>query len=193
MSIRVIYIPGIGDHRPWLQDKIIKIWLLLGLQADFHTVGWARDEDFQLKLNRLVTKIDELTRNGDKVAIVGVSAGAGAALNAYMVRKDKISAMIYICGKVHGTENINPRYFLDNPAFKQSNQTSDEAYRRLTEADKKKMLYLYSRSDKTVGYQLNRMSGVAEKAIPAIGHIPAIYTAILLFFPVIARFIRSRI
>lgn len=190
--IKVLYLPGIGDHRPWFQDKLIKLWQFFGLKAEFLTVGWADDEPFKIKLERIVEKVDELAKNGDKIALVGISAGAGAALNAYMQRKDRISSLVFICGKLYGTTNIHPRYFQANPAFKGSVYMSDDITKKLTPADKNKMLYIYTRFDQTVIPSVNRLAGLKEKKVLAFGHISGIYFTILFHGRLIAKFIKSR-
>lgn len=192
MKVKVIYLPGIGDHRPWFQDKLIWLWRLFGLEANFHAVGWANDEAWSSKLEKIISQIDEYAEDGRTVALVGVSAGGSAALNAYVARRHKISAVVFIAGKVKGTVNINPSYFKDNPAFKDSLFSSDAAFSKLTTDDKRRMLYIYTNHDRTVRPEYNRLPGVAEKRILAFSHISAFYLTII-FHPVaISRFIRSR-
>ncbi len=190
--IKVIYLPGLGDHRRWFQDKLIKLWRLFGLNAEYQSVGWADDEPFEDKLKRIVDKIDELASDGHKVALVGVSAGASAAHNAYSLRRDKISAVVFICGKVKGTDNINPNYFKQNPAFRDSIFASDRALQTATEADKSKMLYLYCVRDKTVGPQYNRIKGIGDRKIFGLGHISGIFITLILHGRMIAKFIKNR-
>lgn len=190
--MKVIYIPGIGDHRPYGQDKIIRLWRIIGLKAYYCPVGWGSGTIFKPKVERILKKIDELTKNGDKVALVGVSAGAGAALNVYVARKAQVSALVFIAGKIYGTANINPRYFQRNPAFRESIMMSDASLKNLTDADKAKMLYIYSPLDRTVIPTENRLKGVLEKTVPAFGHISAIYIAILFYGRTIAKFIKSK-
>jgi pimeloyl-ACP methyl ester carboxylesterase len=190
--VKAIYLPGLGDHRKWFQDKLIWVWRFFGVKAIFHPIGWASGEAFEPKLNRIIQQIDELTTNGDKIALVGVSAGGGAALNAYMARPDKISAVVFIVGKVYGVDNVNQRYFKHNPAFKDSLNMSDELYRQLNDEDRAKMFYIYSNHDRTVLPKYNLMRGVKAKKIFALGHITAFYFAITFHAYSICRFIKAQ-
>jgi predicted peptidase len=189
--INVIYLPGIGDHRPWLQDKIIKLWRLFGIRAEFQAVGWASDEAFEDKLQKIIKRIDDLSADGQRLALVGVSAGASAALNAYMARPEKIEAVIFIAGKLFGTD-IQIHYFSENPAFEASLFMSDAAVQRLTDADRHKMLYVYTSRDRTVWPSVNHIFGVRQKKVFAFSHISAIYLTILFHGRLIARFIKQR-
>ncbi len=190
--ISVIYLPGIGDHRPWGQDKIIKTWRLFGLDTSFVPVGWDDNESFNTKVQRLVKKIDKLTKNSDKIVIVGVSAGASAALNTYMLDKDKISAVVFICGKLRGSKDVNPRYYIRSPAFKESLLASEKNIQRLKTADRAKMLCLKSNHDGLVPARDSQIEGSVVKTIPAIGHLPSIFFAITFGVPTIAHFIRVK-
>lgn len=185
----VIYIPGIGDQRPWGQDRFIRLWLLFGIKVYYHQIGWATNEPLQTKLKKITDQINYLTSQGFLVSLVGVSAGASAALNAYVDNQDKIYKIVFICGKVHYPKPINPRYFAENPAFEESLALSNKNSQNLSEQDKSKMLYFYGIFDTTVPPSTNRLNGVKSKAVLSIGHIAAIYIAIIFYSRSICRFI----
>lgn len=188
----VIYLPGLGDQRPLAQPGILKFWRLFGISAQFQSIGWADGEAFEPKLKRIINKIDELSAQGTKVSLVGISVGAGAALNAYMQRKEKISGVVFVCGVLKNSKNVNSSYFLKNPAFKDSLLISETAAGKLTNEDKAKMLNMRGLVDNKVLAGDNMIEGVKSKKILAIGHIPAIFVAITFYSPKIAGFLKSR-
>lgn len=191
-SNHIIYLPGISDHRPWGQDKIIKFWRIFGVRAQFHTIGWADGEDFGPKLERIGNLINKLTTGGSKVSLVGISAGASAALNAYTNNKDKISGVVYICGKIMNPQEVEPSYYRKNPAFKQSLIMSDANVAKLEDNDKQRMLNIRAKIDNLVYAQDNAIPGVRTRVMPVYLHIPGIYTAITLYSPIITHFLKKK-
>ncbi|MBI2588883.1 hypothetical protein HYW35_01585 [Candidatus Saccharibacteria bacterium] len=188
----VIYLPGIGDHRPWGQDKIIKLWRIFGVRAQFHIIGWADGEAFEPKLERIGALVDKLAAGGNQVSLVGVSAGASAALNTYMIRKDKIAGVVYVCGKIRNLRGVNLSYYIKNPAFKQSLIMSDANVAKLQSADKHKMLDIRAQFDNIVFSRPTIVPGIRIKKMPIFGHIPGILMAITLYSPVISYFLKKR-
>lgn len=190
MKHHVIYIPGLGDHRALGQDKIIKLWRLFGLRVHYCPVSWADGQKFTPKLEKLTHKVKSLTSQGFSVSLVGVSAGASAALNLYMHNKDKIHKVVFIAGKIKDPTNVNPRYFSRNPAFKDSLYLSDTNYKKLTAQDKQKMIYMHGLVDGTTPPKNNQVPDIRSKTILAVGHIDAIFKAITFYAPFIARYIK---
>lgn len=187
----VIYLPGLGDQRTWGQSLIVKCWQIFGITAHYHKIGWANNEPFELKLKAVVDKIDSLANQGFLVSLVGISVGASAALNAYVLRQDKVHKVVFISGKIRHPENVNPRYFEKNPAFKQALDLSEANFQKLTRADKQKMIYLHGLYDRIVSPRFDEPAGIRSRAVLAFGHVPSILVAITLYAGTVAKFIKS--
>lgn len=187
----VIYLPGLGDHRRWGQPATLKSWERFGVQAHYHQIGWADGEAFDSKLKRVVKEIDKLNDQGLEVSLVGTSAGASIALNAYSLRSEKVHKLVFICGKIRHPENVNPRYFKKNPALKESLYLSEANFQKLSDSDKHKMLYLHALSDHIVPPRFNKPAGIKSRAVLAFGHILGIFTAVTFYSLIIAKFIKS--
>lgn len=179
MAKHVFYIPGLGDHIPHGQRVITQLWRLYGLKVHYFNLGWANGEVFEPKLQRLLAKIDELQAAGHNVSIVGISAGASAAINAYGQRPE-LSSLVLICGKVTGSGDVNPRYYKENPAFEQSLKLSEKVVGKLTPGQARRILSLYCRLDRTVVNRYSQILGAKNQTIAGLGHISAIYLAITL-------------
>lgn len=188
----VIYIPGLGDHRSWGQEFILKFWRLTGIKVHYQSISWAKDEAFGKKLDRPIQKIDELASNDRKVSLVGVSAGASAALNAYSARPSKTKAVVFICGKLHNPQTVNPRYYIENPAFQKSLALAQANIAKLTAADKAKMLSVWSPRDRLVPPRDSQIPGIKNHRLRAGGHIPSILAALTIYRLLITDFIKSR-
>lgn len=191
VSHQVIYLPGLGDQRPWGQQFITKFWRLAGLKVHYLPIGWAGGEAWPAKLERIIKQIDELG-DADGVSLVGVSAGASAALNAYAARSAKIGRVVFICGKLTHPETVNPSYYRENPAFEQSLAAVQSVIAQLIPADKAKMLSLAPLYDGTVPVADTKIAGVAHRRLLVVGHIPAIFLAIGFYWPLIGRIIARR-
>lgn len=188
----IIYLPGIGDHKPYYQPQILKFWKIFGVMPHYHPVIWRGDEMFDLKLKRVIKLIDELYSTGNSVALVGVSAGATAAFNAYMQRPEKVSKVIYICGKLRRPETVGQYYHRTNPAFIESLKLVQPQIRKLTLNDSSKMLSLRPFYDQTVSIADMVLPGVKNLRMLSRYHVPSILIGIILYAPVICRFVKSR-
>jgi hypothetical protein len=186
-----VYVPGIGDHKPYFQPQILKLWNLFGVKAYFHPVIWRSAEPLEDKLDKLTHKIDELSFKYDKVSLVGMSAGASAALNAYMVRKNKIHRVVYICGKLKRPESIGEAYYRRNPAFKESMLLAQTNINKLDKFDKAKMLSMAPLHDETVPVKDTKINGVRNFRMFSAYHIPSIFAAISIYSPALCKFLRS--
>jgi hypothetical protein len=74
-----------------LGDEVKKIswavgyWRRHGLEPLVHAVGWHDEsQEFPPKLELLLEMIDQYASRGDRVSLVGCSAGGSAVLNAFL-------------------------------------------------------------------------------------------------------------
>jgi pimeloyl-ACP methyl ester carboxylesterase len=191
MRNAVIYLPGIGDHKPYFQPQLISLWRLFGVKAVYHPVIWRDNEPFEHKLEKITAHIDQLHANGKRVSLVGVSAGATAAFNAYMARPQKVASVVYVCGKLHRPESVGQIYYQKNPAFKESLIKVQSGISNLKAADTKKMLSLHPIYDETVPIQDTVLPSVRSKKMLAYWHIPSIFIGITFYGRTICKFVRA--
>jgi pimeloyl-ACP methyl ester carboxylesterase len=188
----VIYITGLGDQKPLYQPQLINKWQKLGVIPYYSAVGWADGQTFAPKLARICKLVDDLYAQNGVVSLVGISAGAGAALNVYMERKNKISGLVFICGKIVGLDNVNPRYFKQNPAFRESLELTQQNLIKLTPKDKAKMLSIHPIYDQTVPIAATQVPGVKSRRIISIFHVPSIFLAITLYKRATLNFLKQQ-
>jgi len=191
MKHHVIYVPGIGDNSFYVQGIAVRLWRLFGVRGHFHVMPWLGKEPFEPKLDRLLKEIDKYSGQGDKVSLIGPSAGTSAVLNAYVERADKITGLIYICAKINAPETVDQPTYDANPAFKTSLELLQKNLPKLTDNDKVKMLSLYSLGDKRVPYAATVIPGVQERRLPKFRHSLAIIYAITLGAPRLLRFLKK--
>jgi hypothetical protein len=188
----VIYIPGITDDIYRVQSTALTTWRLYGVHPHLHVMPWAGKGRYEDKLTSLVVEIDRYSESG-KVSLVGASAGASAVINAFMERRDKVSAVVIICGKINGPETVSAKTYSENPAFETSMHQLQSNLKKLTSRDKHKMLSLYSPGDRTVPYESTVISGVDERALPAVlGHGQAIFYCLTVGAPIVISHLKRQ-
>ena len=188
----IIYVPGIGDWRPLGQDKGIGWWRVFGVVGHYHPVGWNGTETFEDKLKKLLAEIDVYLDAGDNVSLMGFSAGASVVLNAFAKRKDGISSVVCVSGKINRPNTTSLHYFQQNPAFKESLLLLQHNLETFTGTDKAKILTLNPILDPIVPLADSVISGVKRWRTLAFGHMMSIAVTLTLYAPFIAGHIKRQ-
>lgn len=189
MAHHAIYVPGLGDQRTFRQNWAIKTWWLYGLRPHYFPLYWADKEAFAPKLELLLARIESYQQNGHQVSLIAASAGAGAAINAF-ARHKKLTGIVLICGKIHNPQVVEDRFYLENPAFKESAYQVEASLKKLTLKDRQKIMSIHPIVDNSVPIGDTVIKGALEKKIPTRGHFFSISYALTFGTPIIARFLR---
>ncbi len=190
-KLHLIYLPGIGDAPDnSAQTKAIRFGTWWGVESEIFNLWWADNVAWPTKFNRLLKRIDELHDSGKTVGLVGISAGASAAINAFAAREDIIHGVVCIAGKVNRPESIGQRYRQHNPSFVESVEATASSLRQLSPPDKSRILSRYAWLDGTVTRSDSRIPGAHNHSVPAIGHVFTIATQIMLGAPSFIRFLK---
>jgi hypothetical protein len=189
MGHHVIVIPGIGDHRSFGQDLVVKVWKLYGLETHFMALGWSEKHGYDAKQTRLLTLVDTLHAAGHTVSLVGISAGGSAVINAFAA-SDKIHRVVCICGKLQRPDSIGKPYYNRNPDFEESMHRLASSYDKLGQDKRVRIMSTHPWHDNTVPIADTRVAGTLEKTLPGWGHISGIFFALTYGGLIIARFIK---
>ena len=193
MGHHVIYLPGLSDHtNGHIQEKALIKWRKYNLEPHFVYINWHNNESFDQKLNKVIKLVDELSAENHKVSIVAASAGCSMAINVYSARADKISSVIFICGKLRNPNTIGDNYKKQNPSFLDAVTSSDKLVKKLSNSDKDKMLTLRPIVDETVTKGDGTIEGVKNKIIFSVEHALSIVLAISLYKRTAINFIKSK-
>ena len=187
----VIYLPGLGDPRQREQNIIIKIWKVFQINVHYHPLYWTDSKSFEIKLKEIAALIDNLKNSGYTVSLVGVSAGASAALNTFAMRRDAVNAVVCICGKINSPETISDKTYQKNPSFKESIASLSDSLGKLDHLDRKKVLSLRPLYDGVVPISDTYIEGATNTRIPSIGHAISIAYADTIGSYQIAKFIKT--
>jgi pimeloyl-ACP methyl ester carboxylesterase len=187
----VLYIPGIGDDYRGLQGLILKSWRIYGVEAMLHEMPWMDTTDFQPKLAKLLDKIDSLKADGYRVSLIGVSAGAGAAVNAFAARPEKVNGLVCICGKINRPELIGKVFETKSPSFLESAALVKDSLAKLQSSDKLGRLQsrrsLYERVVKPADSYVPAAQNVI---VPGVGHAFTIVSQALFGAPFFLRWLK---
>lgn len=163
--------PGIGDDAKGLQGTLIKKWRLYGVKSELHEMPWMDQKPFAAKLQQLLARIDELKQQGHIVSLVGASAGAGAAINAFAARPDVVCGVVCIAGKVNNPQSIGQNYRRLSPAFIESALQVQFSLDALDDGNlRRRIMSRFALFDPVVPREDSIVLGGINKTVPTIGH-----------------------
>lgn len=191
--IRVIFVPGLGDRLPplvHLQREALRAWRALGVRTTMFRVRWSSDATFEERLDRLDAMVERYERRGERVALMGASAGAGAVLAAY-ARRRSIVAVVIIAGKFIEPEDIIAPVLEHNAPFAQSLATVPRLLEQLGPDDRARILSLRSARDGVVDDEDTLLEGAVNETMRVVGHVIAIGYALVFQARRVVRFLRE--
>jgi hypothetical protein len=192
---QVIIIPGLGDKTTKL-SLATRHWRRYDLEPVIHSIGWHDEKKFQSKLQIFVSMIDEFVKNGDRVSLVGCSAGGSAVLNAFLKRKTKVHKVINVCGRLQKGVEQGYRSFTSrtasSPAFAESVKLVEQQEQFLSTRDRKRIMTVRPLwYDEVVPEKTAMLSGAYNTIVPIPGHVFGITMALTLFSRPLITFLKS--
>jgi acetyl esterase/lipase len=188
----VIFVPGLGDHTKLL-SFVTKRWSRYGLQPVIYSMKWHDGEGIRPKLDGLLDTIDNLSQNGNKVSLVGCSAGGSAILNAFYERKKIIYKAIAICARLKRGNQSGfcslDRRSTSSMAFAQSVGLVESYAMGFTASDRDSIMTIRAIGDELVPADTAIVHGAHNVTIPVLEHSLAIYSALTMFSGSIVSFL----
>ena len=183
---------------PGLRDQIVLHQLLTvggkfgGIVPVIYRMGWHDGEKFEDKLGKLLAEIDLLRRRADRLSLVGTSAGAGAVLNAFLERRTVVYKAVNVCGRLIPGTSVGVRGFDERTkssrSFRESVMRFSEKERRLSAADRKRILCIYpSLGDELVPRDTCVLEGANNTSVPTGEHMFSI--GIAMMFGYVTKFL----
>ncbi|MEK7594679.1 MAG: hypothetical protein AAB436_03520 [Patescibacteria group bacterium] len=189
-QLHIIYITGVGDHNIGGQQKAVNTWSWYGVTTEICQMNWGDKQPWQSKLDKLLATIDKSVQEGKQVALVAVSAGASAAINAFAARKDTVVGVVCIAGKINHPETIGGHYLSQNPALPTSVEACQQALKTLDDNERKRILTRFALYDNVVTTRDSKIHGARNRYVLSILHIPTIATQISLGAPSFIYFLK---
>jgi hypothetical protein len=191
----VIIIPGLGDQVKQLK-LITAHFRNHGFELIVHNIGWNDfDADFAPKLEELVNLIDTCTRSGNRVSLIGTSAGGSAVLNAFSQRKKEVYKVISVSGLLRPSEEKGWRSYeartKSSKPFAQSVKLFASREKTLSGQDRKRIMTTYPLfGDELVAPDAAIMPGATNITIPSAEHVISIALTLTLFSKPIFEFLK---
>lgn len=174
------------------QRLALKLWRRRRLERYLFQMRWASDEPYENKQRRLLRLIDRLHGEGKQVSLVGASAGASAAVNAFAARPETIAGIVCICGKLAHPETISAETYRRNPPFERSMELLPANLERLGPAGRSRILSLKPLADESVPPADTYVADARTGTLPMYGHVTGIAYALTLGSGRIIRFLRRQ-
>jgi len=192
----VIYVPGLNDTK--LINKtpakfLSLFWKVYGVKTHIFCPQWEKG-NYKDKLEELIKCIDTLASKDSQLYLIGQSAGGSLVLNAFSQRKEAITGIINIGGRLKkGTCGfplaLAAKY---SPAFKESVLTFENANSKtLTVKEKRKILIVRPIFDEIVPKETCDLDGVRVWTLPTIEHTLSGILACTIFSPVLFGFLKN--
>jgi len=193
----IILVPGLDDGPDtWLMRLILRLWRSDGIKVDLCRVQWKDGVSYPSKLEKLLRLIDDLTKTGYTVSLVGISAGGSAAINALFAHPDKVHKVINICGRLKdggylGFRSLE-RQSRSSLAFRESVLLSEQNLIKANRTHLKKIMSIRARfGDELVPSDTSVVTGGYNVSVPVAEHGLTIAIALTLWRHTIMQFLDS--
>lgn len=191
---KVIIVAGLGDNGREL--KIASAgWKKEGLKPIIFLPKWDNNETAKTKLVRLIRVIDVESKKGP-VFLVGISAGASLAMNAFVQRLDKVDKMVSLCGRLRfgWSRGMVKRKLqedtLKHRAFRESVELLTEKVGLLKREELQRIMTVSAKhGDELIPIGTSKLRGATNTLVPTIGHLISIAAAMTLHFQPIKKFL----
>lgn len=190
-KLHLLYIPGLGDNNPTLQRLAVTSWRLWGVRTELLRMGWGNQEPWEVKFQRLLNRVDELTAAGKQVGLVAASAGASAAILVYAARPDSIIGCVLIAGKVNRPEAIRDVYQRTSPAFVTAASRCPAVLATLGPVERRRIQSRYAAIDMVVHTADSHIPGAHNRRLLSIGHPTTIASQLVFGAPFFVHFLKK--
>jgi len=189
----VIYIPGLGNGG--LGCRLLQ-WRRHDPTLAFHVlkVDWGDGGSFASKLDRVLNVIDTFTQTGEKVSLIGSSAGGTMAVNALMQRPDKVDKVITICSPLRTGGRSHPLLERKDggfPLVKAALARLDASGASLTPSQRKNILVFLPLYDGVVPPLSMVLEGTTNKKFFGFAHFPSLIITLIFYPGTIFRFLKA--
>lgn len=183
--IHIIYIPGLGDRYDPIRRTCLRLWRFYGVRVTMVPMRWTSSETYPDKRAR-VEEIMHL-HAGEKVLLMGESAGGSMALATYAKHTDVLAGLVTLCGKNTHPDNVSPGIYRRNPAFRDSMLQAEAAAAQLPRAERGNFVSVVPWYDPVVPVSDTMLPDCQKVTLPAVGHLVSILCMLTVFAPIIVH------
>ncbi len=153
MAHHIVYIPGLNDQLPpnrQLTRLLPMFWRRYNFTGHILEPNWSEGE-FAPKLQAVLDKIDELKQQGHAVSLVGQSAGSSLALNAFAARREFVTGLVVLTGRLRVAGKPSLEHAArHSPAFIESVRRAETAMEKIPTVNRLRIMTIRPTADKIV-------------------------------------------
>jgi dienelactone hydrolase len=194
---KIIVVTGLGDNGK-ADEVATGAWKSEGLDPIIFVPRWENGKGVKPKLARLLKVIDRESKK-EKIYLMGISAGASLAMNAFIQRLQKVEKMVSLCGRLRmgWSDNLINKKLQENtlkvPGFKESVKMAEKGIKKLSADDKKRILTVSAEIvDELIPIETSQLNGAKNILIPGIGHLLTITAGMTKHFGEIKGFLMGK-
>lgn len=181
----IIYLPGLGDRYDPMRRFFLRAWSLYGAHVTMIPMRWASDESYDAKRARVLSTLDMF--DDGRVVLVGESAGGSMAVSVFAAQPGAVASTVTLCGKNTRSDNVSPRIYAHNPAFRESMQQAEMLVKNLQPKQSKQFVSIVPLYDPTVPVAETLIPGCQKMTLPLVGHLAAILAMLTIFAPLVVH------
>ena len=181
----IIYVPGLGDRYDPLRRACLWLWRLYGVRVTMVPMQWTSDEEYVDKRMRVEKMLAEVV--SERVVLVGESAGGSMALSVYATHTNVVAGAMTLCGKNTRSDNVAPRIYARNPAFRESMLQAESSVHALSKVQRGKFVSVVPLYDPTVPVQQTLIPDCQKMTLLAVGHFLSILAMLTIYGPLVTR------
>lgn len=182
--MHLLVIGGLGDHDQ-LMRLTLPIWRLHGFEPRYEPFFWQlQDANLSARLEPILAWLDALPR-GEKVVVVGTSAGGVVATLLLLMRPSRIARIVAISSPLNRFHHSKNRLL---------NQALNELKGQLSSANnvlKGRIGSFRGKADAIVEPTYSVVPGVHNQQLPTRGHVWTIALALTLYSGRLASYLKQ--
>lgn len=169
----IFYIPGLGDGYDRFRQKALRLWVIFGVHPILIPMRWDDDEPYKDKFQRVTDAIEQATTSRTRITLIGESAGASMAINAFAAHT-VVASLVTIAGVNTSGTPVAAYRLRRSPAFAESRQRLDDSLKRLSVGRKNAIHTVSAASDNAVPARHSLIAGARNYRLWTIGHLATI-------------------
>lgn len=173
MKQHILYIPGLGDSYDRYRKQALRLWSLFGVDAQLIPMNWYDGLSYERKFKQASDVIVQLAKAGERVTLVGESAGGSMAINLFAAHPE-VACLITIAGVNKATTPVISKTLRRGPAFATSRQRLADALPKIPDRRRQNIHTLSGLIDNVVASPFSIIPGTNRRRVWSIGHVSTI-------------------
>jgi pimeloyl-ACP methyl ester carboxylesterase len=170
MKNYILYIPGLGDDYDRFRRQALRAWSVYGIRAQLVPMVWYDGQPYEEKYRQASDVIARLIKAGERVSLVGESAGGSMAINLFAAHP-QIAHLITVAGVNMPMTPVARRTLQKGQAFATSRQQLAETLPMIGSRRRRDIYTISALRDNVVRFRYSIIPGSHTRRIASVGHL----------------------